>query len=378
MCNETSANNNREGSSSFVGKHRNALKLIICASGICFSYWIYGFLQEKLITKSRLGATFILAIQTVANCFVASIWQRIERRIKTTKTITATAKTTKTKTSNYLLMRLNHPLLLLTSACYVFAMVGSNECLRFVSYPVAVLAKSCKLIPTMVMGSLIERRQYSTQQWIAAIFISSGIALFNYSRLPQKQQDEQQQTSDDNQYWKGMILLFISLCMDGFLGACQGILKRPGKDQRPPTAVETMLYVNLYSLIFLIPMAVTSGQWVEGIRLLKDNEQLRLSLALLNGVVSIGQVFIFLTITWYSSLVTTTITTTRKFFTILFSVLHFGHSFSVGQWTSVAMVFGGLYLSIISGNKTTTTTSTNQKSKTSSEVPVVSEDKKVN
>ena len=340
-------------------KHRNALTLIICASGICFSYWIYGFLQEKLITKSRLGATFILAIQTVANCFVASIWQRIERRIKTTKTTT----------SNYLLMRLNHPLLLLTSACYVFAMVGSNECLRFVSYPVAVLAKSCKLIPTMVMGSLVERRQYSTQQWISAICISTGIALFNYSRMPQKQQDEQQQTSDDNQYWKGMILLFISLCFDGVLGACQGILKRPGKDQRPPTAVETMLYVNLYSLIFLIPMAVTSGQWVEGVRLLKDNEQLRFSLAILNGVVSIGQIFIFLTITWYSSLVTTTITTTRKFFTILFSVLHFGHSFSFGQWTSVAMVFGGLYISIASGNKTTTTST---KSKT------VSENKKVN
>ena len=375
MCNETSANNNREGSSSFVGKHRNALKLIICASGICFSYWIYGFLQEKLITKSRLGATFILAIQTVVNCFVASIWQRIERRIKTTKTITTTtSKTTKTTTtSDFLLMRLNHPLLLLTSACYVFAMIGSNECLRFVSYPVAVLAKSCKLIPMMVMGSLIERRQYSTQQWISAICISTGIALFNYSRMPQKQQDEQQQTSDDNQYWKGMILLFISLCMDGFLGACQGILKRPGKDQRPPTAVETMLYVNLYSLIFLIPMAVTSGQWVEGIRLLKDNEQLRLSLALLNGVASIGQVFIFLTITWYSSIVTTTITTTRKFFTILFSVLHFGHPFSFGQWTSVAMVFGGLYLSIISGNKTTTTTTT-----TSAKSKTVSENKKVN
>jgi drug/metabolite transporter (DMT)-like permease len=86
-------------------------------------------------------------------------------------------------------------------------------------------------------------------------------------------------------------------------------------------------------------------------------------LAILNGVVSIGQIFIFLTITWYSSLVTTTITTTRKFFTILFSVLHFGHSFSFGQWTSVAMVFGGLYISIASGNKTTTT-STSKKSKT--------------
>ena len=78
----------------------------------------------------------------------------------------------------------------------------------------------------------------------------------------------------------------------------QGILKRPdrSKRQRPPTAVETMLYINLYALLFLIPIAVSSGQWMEGIRLLKDSEQLRSSLAILNGFVSLGQIFIFLTI----------------------------------------------------------------------------------
>ena len=121
--------------------------------------------------------------------------------------------------------------------------------------------------------------------------------------------------------------------------------------QRPPTAVETMMYVNIYSLFFLFPLAGVSGQLGEGIRLLKDSEQLRMNLTILNGVVSVGQIFIFLCISWYSSLVTTTITTTRKFFTILFSVLYFGHSFTVGQWTSVLLVFGGLYLSIVSGNK---------------------------
>eukprot|EP00532_Pseudo-nitzschia_australis_P005739 CAMPEP_0168170172 /NCGR_PEP_ID=MMETSP0139_2-20121125/4032_1 /TAXON_ID=44445 /ORGANISM="Pseudo-nitzschia australis, Strain 10249 10 AB" /LENGTH=224 /DNA_ID=CAMNT_0008087645 /DNA_START=576 /DNA_END=1250 /DNA_ORIENTATION=+ len=210
----------------------------------------------------------------------------------------------------------------------------------------------------MIMGSLIERRHYSIQQWMAAVCISSGIALFNHSRIPQSQARSSSSSTldEDNDYWKGMVLLCISLGMDGFLGAFQGLLKRPGtgpieKRQRPPTAVETMLFINVYALFLLTPLAVVTGQWGEGIRLLKDNEQLRMNIAILNGVVSIGQIFIFLCIAWYSSLVTTTITTTRKFFTILFSVLHFGHSFTPGQWTSVIMVFGGLYLSIASGNK---------------------------
>ena len=318
------------GPPSFFDKHRNALRLLMVASGICCSYWLYGFLQEKLITKSRLGATFVLVIQTFANIGVAAVWKNMKN-----ERITST-------------QRLNHPLLFLTSACYVFAMIGSNESLRYVSYPVAVLAKSCKLIPTMVMGSLIERRTYSIQQWTAAICISAGIALFNFSRMT-PQEDTSQENND--QYWKGMALLCLSLGMDGFLGACQGMLKRPGakNQQRPPTAVETMFYINVYSLFLLIPLATITGQTTEGIRLLKDSEQLRMNITILTGVVSVGQIFIFLCIAWYSSLVTTTITTTRKFFTILFSVLHFGHSFTVGQWTSVLMVFGGLYLSIASG-----------------------------
>jgi UDP-galactose transporter B1 len=283
-------------------------------------------------------------MQTITNTLVAVIWRRIEST--STSDVSCQDKSSRT---------LHHPLLLLTSSTYVFAMVASNESLRFVSYPTAVLAKSCKMIPTMVMGSFIEKRNYSLQQWTSALCISVGIAVFNLSRIKDLSDDNDNDEDDSkqDQYWKGMILLFFSLCMDGFLGSFQGMLKREDKTRRrrPPTAVETMLFVNVYALLFMIPMAIVSGQWSQGIEILKDDPSLLYAVAILTGVVSIGQIFIFLTITWYSSLVCTTITTTRKFFTILFSVLHFGHKFSVGQWTSVCMVFGGLYLSIASNGR---------------------------
>jgi UDP-galactose transporter B1 len=200
------------------------------------------------------------------------------------------------------------------------------------------------------MGSFVEKRNYSFKQWVSAFCISVGIAVFNLARLKHQSDDNKGNEDDEShdQYWKGMTLLFLSLSMDGFLGSFQGILKRKDATglRRPPTAVETMLFVNVYALLFLIPMAIVSGQWSQGIAVLKEDSNLLSALFVLNGVVAIGQIFIFLTITWYSSLVCTTITTTRKFFTILFSVLHFGHKFSVGQWASVGLVFGGLYLSI--------------------------------
>lgn len=316
----------------FIHRFRQPLRLAFCTSGICVSYWFYGFLQEKILSESDLGATFILALQTIVNIVIALIWQRVEGPPPGS---TAGQK-------------LNHPLLALTSSTYVFAMVGSNEALRFVSYPTAVLAKSCKLIPTMIMGWAIERRTYGVQQWTSALLISFGIAIFNLSRI--KEPPASHHGQHDDEYWKGMALLALSLGMDGFLGVGQGFLKRHdtrGNNERPPTAVETMLWVNAYALLFLVPMAVADNQWTEGIETLSHDTFLLKAMMLLNAVVGIGQIFIFLTITWYSSLVCTTITTTRKFFTILFSVIHFGHHFSTLQWISTGMVFSGLYLSII-------------------------------
>ena len=316
----------------------NLFRFAACASGICVSFWFYGVLQEKLLTHSKLGATFVLVSQTIANCFVALLWQRIENH--------RDASNPKNVAMEKPLKALHHPLLIATSATYVFAMTCSNEALRYVSYPTAVLAKSCKLIPTMIMGSLVERRAYSLRQWSSAVLITTGISLFHLSRIQTSHSD--MSSAGHDQAWIGMTLLSISLLMDGFLNSFQGVLKledRRGK-RRPPTAVETMLYVNAYALFFLIPMAATSGQLKEGLVLLSNSAQLAYSVLILNGVVSVGQIFIFLTITWYSSLVCTTITTTRKFFTILFSVLYFGHHFSLWQWNAVCLVFGGLFLSI--------------------------------
>ena len=57
---------------------------------------------------------------------------------------------------------------------------------------------------------------------------------------------------------------------------------------------------------------------------------------------AVGQNFIFYTITGPGALVCATITTTRKFFTILVSVAVYGHILTEWQWGGVGLVFLGL------------------------------------
>lgn len=369
------------------------LQFAFCASGICLCYWFYGALQESLLTNSQLGATFLLLMQTVANMIVAVIWRQINPNNNGEKNKKKDEDTKNKKKENSTYKKsLNHPLLFLTSTAYVLAMICSNESLQYVSYPSAVLAKSCKMIPTMLMGYFVEKRMYTLRQWTSALLISVGIALFNLLRVHHtsnsnsntNQSNSNKNNNDGNdddsdEYWKGMLLLFASLCFDGFLGSFQGMLKSSSSSsstKRPPTANESMIFVNLYAFILLVPMVSISGQWKSGIEILLNADEgttgrisLFWAVVLLNGIVSIGQIFIFLTITWYSSLVCTTITTTRKFFTILFSVLHYGHELAVVQWLSILMVFSGLYLNIGASSSITAT-----KSKTKSRIRIQKED----
>merc|ERR1712118_418779 len=81
-----------------------------------------------------------------------------------------------------------------------------------------------------------------------------------------------------------------------------------------------------------------------------------------------GQLFIFLTISTFGSLMSTTITTTWEFCSILLSVVWNGNALTQPQLTAVALVFGGLTLKEVwkATSKKATTKKVKGKSESSS------------
>ena len=329
---------------------KSPLLLLLCATGITSCYLWYGTVQETLnSSRGEESITlFLLATGTFSSFLLAWIWTNIGRKLLT--------GSQDEKTEG----KLNHVLLVLTSMTYLSAMAASNESLHYVSYPTCVLAKSSKLIPTMVVGWLVDKirgqshggnKAHSNMEWIGAALITTGIISFQYTQL-QKQHSNHGGNAEKGDSPYGLFLLSVSLFMDGLLGACQSALKRKGSSKsmsvcRPPTAMETMLYINLYATAILLPASYYAGQFQNGVKVALDaNGDVQKLLLQLNLSASLGQVFIFLTIHHFSPLICTTITTTRKFFTILLSVYKFGHVLDVWQWGSVGLVFSGLYLEI--------------------------------
>eukprot|EP00984_Skeletonema_dohrnii_P038414 scaffold41610_cov200-Skeletonema_dohrnii-CCMP3373.AAC.1 len=136
------------------------LLLLLCATGITSCYLWYGTVQEHLFQIDNESGDdkqsitlFLLATGTFSSFLLALVWIVIGPLLLAQKK-NSRRDHGQVQANNG---RLNHPLLALTSITYLSAMAASNESLHYVSYPTCVLAKSSKLIPTMVVGWLVDK-----------------------------------------------------------------------------------------------------------------------------------------------------------------------------------------------------------------------------
>lgn len=223
---------------------------------------------------------------------------------------------------------------------YLGAMLCSNEALKHVSYPTQALAKSCKMIPVMVMGVIIRKKKYSLKEYLTVFTITIGIALFQYGKLSGKASSMKEENSSF-----GLMLLFISLALDGMTGPKQEVLNA----KYHPTVHEIMLYTNIWAFLYTLCGCIITGQGMEGLVYIMENAS-ELAMPLLGFAIcsALGQNFIFYTIQQFSALACTTITTTRKFFTILVSVVLYNHQLTKMSWIGVLLVFTGLIVELSS------------------------------
>ena len=83
------------------------------------------------------------------------------------------------------------------SAVYMFAMWCSNEAIKYVSYPMQTLGKSCKMIPVMIGQVVFDGRRHSAYKYACVIVMAAGVAAFNLSRMSSKKSKGPSAGSDD-------------------------------------------------------------------------------------------------------------------------------------------------------------------------------------
>lgn len=294
---------------------RDILDLVFCAGGIYGCYLGYGLVQERILGVDYDGerftySLFLVWVQCILNGLfglVSVLWA-------------GDALYDKVPKARYAQIAFS----------YIGAMYCSNWALAFVTYPTQALAKSCKLIPVMLMRIVINGKKYKLRDYLCVALITAGISVFSLAKKAKP--------GEASNSVFGMALLFASLALDGFTGPTQEKIEAEYK----PTVGQMMFSMNFFAVIYVgIGLLATGIMW-PALAFCQAHPEILLQMLFFSCLSAFGQNFILMTLYRFDSLILTTITTTRKFFTILCSVVWYGHVLVTNQWIGVGMVFFGL------------------------------------
>lgn len=226
--------------------------------------------------------------------------------------------------------------------------------LAYVSYPTMVLAKSCKLVPVMIMNVLLYRRKFAPHKYLVVSMVTAGITVFMYMGDDKKASSHSSSSTSESPYGSliGITYLLINLALDGAVNSTQDEIFVRHK----VTGQQMMFWINVMStgitvVLSLLPLphipvvhpsASGTSEMLQAIEFVRTHPDIIGPLALFAFTGALGQLFIFETLQHFGSLTLVTITLTRKMGTMLLSVFLYNHTLTPGQWLGAAIVFAGI------------------------------------
>ncbi|KAL5010517.1 hypothetical protein ScPMuIL_012822 [Solemya velum] len=305
-------------------------KLVACALGIFVCYFYYGILQES-ITKGKYGEgenvekfTYTLSLVFI-QCVLNTLFSKCALTLAVKENDTVPLK-----------------LYALCSMSYLGAMLSSNHALQHVGYPTQVLGKSAKPIPVMILGIVFARKRYPHAKFLFILMIVIGVAMFLY-----KDSAASAKGGETSMFGVGELLLLVSLTLDGVTGACQDRMR----GDYLTGAYSMMFAMNACSVLWSALGLLGTGEVFLFVMFVKRFPKVLINMVLFGITSAIGQICIFITVTSFGPLTCSIITTTRKFFTILASVIFFQNPMNMRQWTGTGLVFAGLSLDSVYGKE---------------------------
>ncbi|KAK8088010.1 hypothetical protein PG997_002971 [Apiospora hydei] len=253
--------------------------------------------------------------------------------------------------------RIVAPLLLVALTSSLASPFGYAS-LAHIDYITFLLAKSCKLLPVMFLHITVFRKRYPLYKYLVVAAVTAGVAVFTLHSGKKGGSKKHTSSEERNMPW-GLLLLSINLLFDGLTNSTQDYIFSAFQ---PYTGPQMMCANNLMSTavtasyLLLSPWLVQTGigEWLgmdvagsagelgEALQFMARNPSVWADVLGFAACGAVGQVFIFYTLSTFSSVLLVTVTVTRKMFTMILSVVAFGHRLTQMQVLGVGLVFGGI------------------------------------
>lgn len=296
------------------------LQLLIGTGGIYAAFLYYGSLQEDVLTfKSPSGEKFVYSwflqvLEASANVLLGGtlmvVLERGPRKVPQVPYLISGALQVSAK------------------YCTTASMVAG------LSFPVATLGKSSKMVPVMFGSLLLGNAKYSFREYVHVALIVGGTAAVSMAGKSKP---------GASSSGVGLAFLIAALACDGIVGGTQKKLKAALAEKGlKEKNFEMQFFTNLYMTLTAIAFAVGMGEFAPGFKFCSDNPKIFVDILKFAACSACGQAFIFYTISNFDPLVCTTVTTTRKVFSVLYSIFAKGHVLNTMGWSGVALACGGI------------------------------------
>ena len=323
--------------------------LLACIVGIYAFFLTWGVMQERVVSTSY-GNDDKFCFYIVLNCVQAAV-----------ASIVALVYTTLMRRQKmpFLGRALTKRFLYLGFLVAIASPFGYQS-LKHLNYVALTLAKSCKLLPIMAMNKLLYGRKYPFYKYVVIFMVTAGVSSFMLYQ-PSKKGKATASSSTGGNSMLGFLLILINLSLDGVVSSTQDQIFAEAKHIR---GEHMMCYLNFFSCLLMVGWLLNpwNPELSQAIVFLSAHPQALTDIGLFAICGAIGQCFIYYMLAHFGSLVLTTVTVTRKLFTILLSIVKFNHSLSIAQWWSIVCVFTGIGIEAYFKRKPTTFSTTSTKS----------------
>ena len=206
-----------------------------------------------------------------------------------------------------------------------------------VSFPVVTLAKSGKMVPVMIGSILLGGAKYTLREYASVAAIIAGTTLVSLGKK-----------SSGSSSVLGLTFIALSLTMDGITGGLQRQMKVKAKQLglsiKP---YDFMLWINAFMFLTAAALSIVFGDFGKGVAFCSANPSILSQMFKFAACSALGQSFIFYTIANFDPLVCTTVTTTRKVFSVLLSIFLNGHKLSTQGWAGIGIASAGIFSEIL-------------------------------
>lgn len=288
------------------------IQFTILVSGVFVFFGIHNYLQEAIIHVENFRTHGVmLGYFEVLGVTVCSYIER---------TFIVKERGMKAPISSY-------PLLTL---CLMSSSALSNISLNYINFATKVVFRSSKLIPTMIIASIIHRQVYTVLEYICAIAACTGLVMFAAAEWD----------LSPNFHPIGLILVSASVVADAVLPNAQETLFKQGSSR-----LEVTFYTNIFVLAIMTVTTFISNDLIPSLEKIYNSHQLKVYFIIYTFIAYVAISFHMNVVKRFGGVAAVLVATGRKAMTLILSFILFPKGFSWFYPIGSILVLGGLTIS---------------------------------